>query len=59
MLNHKGTEKLETNRLILRKFRMGDYLVMYNNWACEEAGFCNQGIIDEVWYSILKDEWKF
>lgn len=22
------------------------------------AGFCNQGIVDEVWYSILKDEWS-
>ena len=22
------------------------------------AGFCNQGIIDEVWYSILKEEYK-
>lgn len=36
MLNHKGTEKLETNRLILKKFRMEDYLAMYNNWACED-----------------------
>ena len=36
MLNHKGTEKLETKRLILRKFRMEDYLAMYNNWACED-----------------------
>ena len=36
MLNHKGTEELETNRLILRKFRMEDYLAMYNNWACED-----------------------
>jgi len=23
-----------------------------------KAGFCNQGIIDEVWYSILKDEYN-
>lgn len=22
------------------------------------AGFCNQGVIDDVWYSILKDEYK-
>ena len=22
-----------------------------------KAGFCNQGIIDEVWYSLLKEEW--
>ena len=21
-----------------------------------KAGFCNQGVIDEVWYSILRDE---
>ena len=23
-----------------------------------KAGFCNQGVIDEVWYSILKDEYR-
>lgn len=23
-----------------------------------KAGFCNQGVIDEVWYSILKDEYQ-
>ncbi len=22
-----------------------------------KAGFCNQGVIDEVWYSILRDEY--
>ena len=23
-----------------------------------KAGFCNQGVIDEVWYSILRDEYR-
>ncbi|MBD5458174.1 MAG: GNAT family N-acetyltransferase [Lachnospiraceae bacterium] len=23
-----------------------------------KAGFCNQGVIDEVWYSILRDEYQ-
>ena len=23
-----------------------------------QAGFCNQGVIDEVWYSILKNEYR-
>ena len=30
---HKGTKKLETNRLILRKFKIEDANCMYNNWA--------------------------
>ena len=35
MLNHKGTEKLETERLILRPFRIEDASDMYNNWASD------------------------
>lgn len=35
MLNHKGTEKIETKRLILRKFREKDAKDMYNNWASD------------------------
>lgn len=34
-MNHKGTIKLETNRLILRKFVIDDAKVMYENWASE------------------------
>lgn len=37
MLNHQGTKKLETERLILRKFKIEDYVEMYNNWACEDV----------------------
>ncbi len=37
MLNHQGTKKLETERLILRRFKIEDYVEMYNNWACEDA----------------------
>lgn len=36
MLNHQGTKKLETERLILRQFKIEDYVEMYNNWACED-----------------------
>lgn len=32
-MNHKGTIKLETERLILRRFEENDALDMYNNWA--------------------------
>lgn len=35
MLNHKGTEKIETERLILRKFKKDDAKDMYNNWASD------------------------
>ncbi len=33
---HLGTQRLETNRLILRKFKLEDYIDMYNNWASDE-----------------------
>ena len=33
MLNHKGTVRIETDRLILRRFVESDAKVMYRNWA--------------------------
>ena len=30
-MNHKGTVTLETNRLILRRFRLDDAQAMYDN----------------------------
>ena len=35
MLQHKGTQLLETPRLILRKFTMDDTQAMYENWASD------------------------
>lgn len=35
MLNHMGTKKLETERLILRRFEENDYIDMFNNWASD------------------------
>ena len=35
MLQHKGTQLLETPRLILRKFAMNDAQAMYENWASD------------------------
>lgn len=35
MLDHKWTAKLETERLILRKFEKEDYKAMYENWASD------------------------
>ena len=32
-LNHVGTQLIETDRLILRKFQLDDAEQMYNNWA--------------------------
>ena len=37
MLNHQGTKKLGTERLILRQFKIDDYAEMYNNWASEDT----------------------
>lgn len=33
MLKHTGTEMLETERLVLRRFRESDAIDMFNNWA--------------------------
>ncbi len=33
MFNHIGTQTIETKRLVLRKFKEGDAVDMYNNWA--------------------------
>lgn len=35
MLNHIGTKKMETERLILRRFTEEDAQDMYNNWASD------------------------
>lgn len=34
-MKHKGTQKIETERLILRKFRVSDAQMMFNNWASD------------------------
>ncbi len=36
MITHKGTKTIYTDRLILRKFTVGDAEDMYNNWANDE-----------------------
>lgn len=35
MLDHRGTKKIETKRLILRRFKIEDVEDMYNNWASD------------------------
>ena len=35
-MNHCGTRKLETERLILRRFAPGDAAAMYENWASDD-----------------------
>ena len=37
MLSHNGTKTLETGRLVLRQFRVDDYMDMFKNWASEDA----------------------
>lgn len=39
MLTHKGTNKLETERLVLRRFTIDDTEDMYNNWSSDEEVF--------------------
>lgn len=35
-MKHLGTKLIETERLILRKFKLTDYKDMYNNWASDD-----------------------
>lgn len=35
-MKHCGTHELETDRLILRKFKLSDATAMYNNWASDD-----------------------
>lgn len=35
MIRHQGTQRLETERLILRRFRIQDAEAMYANWASD------------------------
>ena len=35
MLTHKGTQRIETPRLILRRFRTNDAQAMFDNWASD------------------------
>lgn len=35
-MNHSGTQRLETERLVLRRFVNKDALAMYKNWATDK-----------------------
>lgn len=37
MINHIGTQTIETDRLILRKFKADDASDMFNNWANDDV----------------------
>lgn len=36
-MQHKGTKRLETERLVLRQFTMEDAKAMFSNWASDDA----------------------
>lgn len=36
MLTHRGTQTIETQRLILRRFSVDDAATMYHNWASDD-----------------------
>lgn len=38
-----GTQTIETTRLILRKFKVNDYKMMFDNWASDEMVAKNAG----------------
>ena len=34
-MNHQGTKRLETARIVLRRFELADAQAMYDNWASD------------------------
>lgn len=34
-MDHKGTQRIETDRIILRRYEMTDAKNLYKNWACD------------------------
>ena len=36
MLNHTGTKRIITDRLVLRQFQSTDVFAVFNNWASDE-----------------------
>ena len=42
----------------LKSGRVMQKIGMTYEGTLRKAGFCNQGVIDEVWYSILRDEYQ-
>lgn len=52
MLNHIGTQILETQRLILRPFTINDSVNVFNNWASDEQV---QSLYSEPVYATLEE----
>lgn len=52
-MNHCGTKRLETKKLVLRRLTESDAKAMFRNWASDRN---NTGICDISWYSILRME---
>ncbi len=64
-LNHIGTRNIETKRLLLRRFTLGDTAQMFNNWAKDPENvkylsWKAHGSIDETYEVLNKwiDEYK-
>ena len=60
IINYIGTQDIETNRLLLRKFTLKDAEPMFNNWAKDPEnvkylGWSAHKNIDET-YKVL-NEW--
>ncbi len=57
-INHKGTQSIETSRLILRRFRVEDAEYMFHNWAgdpfvCKYLSWGPHKSVDESQKRIL------
>ena len=51
-----GTQRLETDRLILRRYVIEDAAAMYKNWAIVLKDNGDEPIGDACYYALLKSE---
>lgn len=51
-MNDLGTITLETERLILRRFKIEDAESMYNNWASDKE--CNKYLSWDIHKNVVK-----
>ena len=66
-MNQKGTSRLETERLILRRFEIADDTAMFKNWCADpdvtkylmwkthESVEETRGVISDIWLSHYEE----
>lgn len=62
-MNKIGTQKIDTERCVLRRIVPDDYEVMYENWArlegiARQKYYKNGRFIDAAQYAVLRSDFR-